>query len=203
LLAVARRRCVSRPGWCQQWCQPPYRVVVRSRALRGREAGNQGVLRLRGGPRPLRRETAPGGPLRGVGRRTPQGTQRDLHVSPRGARFDSRRSWRIRVGRRVAAEGGIGGTCPRGDSRWLDAPGASFRRFGLSASCLGQSTISGSVRMTPGSGEAVLRGEAGRGDPGGHPHLVVDGGEVALHGVRAYDQLVGYLGVGEASRDEP
>ena len=34
LLAVARRCCALRPGWCQEWCQNHHRVVFARGALR-------------------------------------------------------------------------------------------------------------------------------------------------------------------------
>jgi hypothetical protein len=44
------------------------------------------------------------------------------------------------------------------------------------------------------SGEAVFCGEAGCGGAGARAYLAVDGVEVAVHGVGAYEEVSGYLG---------
>ena len=48
------------------------------------------------------------------------------------------------------------------------------------------------------SREAVFGGEAGGRGAGAYAKLVVDGVEVAVYGVGAYEKLAGYPGVGEA-----
>src|SRR4051812_29974061 len=48
------------------------------------------------------------------------------------------------------------------------------------------------------SGEVVLCGEAGCGGAGAYAYLAVDGVEVSVYGVGAYEVLLGYAGVGES-----
>jgi hypothetical protein len=48
----------------------------------------------------------------------------------------------------------------------------------------------------------VFCGEVGGGGAGVQAQLVVDGVKVPVHGVRAYEEFSGYVGVGQAAGDE-
>ena len=76
-------------------------------------------------------------------------------------------------------------------------PKVQARRAGTCRQATVGSVLQAGIAGLP-SGEVVFCGEAGCRGAGAYAQLAVDGAEVAVDGVGAYEELLGYAGVGKS-----